>query len=85
MTNPMHTVILTPNAIVFDSLAESVTAPGINGDFTILAGHVPFLSILRAGSVKIRKSDGSDFMYSIKSGVCNVQANRVTFLIEHVN
>ncbi|PKH49636.1 hypothetical protein CXF68_02540 [Tenacibaculum sp. Bg11-29] len=49
----MFLEIVTPEAILFSSEVDSVTVPGINGEFQMLNNHVSIVSILTKGAVKI--------------------------------
>ncbi|APG65709.1 MULTISPECIES: F0F1 ATP synthase subunit epsilon [Tenacibaculum] len=49
----MFLEIVTPEAILFSSEIDSVTVPGINGDFQMMNNHAPVVSILKEGMVKI--------------------------------
>ncbi len=49
----MFLEIVTPEAILFSSDVDSVTVPGIDGDFQMLNNHAPIVSILDKGTVKI--------------------------------
>ncbi|CAL2089257.1 ATP synthase epsilon chain [Tenacibaculum sp. 190524A02b] len=49
----MFLEIVTPEAILFSSEVDSVTVPGIDGEFQMLNNHAPIVSILNKGSVKI--------------------------------
>lgn len=49
----MFLEIVTPEAILFSSNVDSVTVPGIDGEFQMLNNHAPVVSILNKGTVKI--------------------------------
>ncbi|WP_339884331.1 F0F1 ATP synthase subunit epsilon [Polaribacter vadi] len=49
----MFLEIVTPEAILFSSEVDSITVPGVDGDFQILNNHAPIISILREGVVKV--------------------------------
>ncbi|CAM1373678.1 conserved hypothetical protein [Tenacibaculum litopenaei] len=49
----MFLEIVSPEAILFSSEVDSVTVPGINGDFQMLNNHAPVVSILSQGTVKV--------------------------------
>jgi F-type H+-transporting ATPase subunit epsilon len=49
----MFLEIVTPEAILFSSEVDSLSAPGINGEFQLLNNHAPVVSILKEGIVKI--------------------------------
>ena len=49
----MFLEIVTPEAILFSSEVDSITVPGVDGDFQMLNNHAPIVSILREGVVKV--------------------------------
>jgi F-type H+-transporting ATPase subunit epsilon len=50
----MYLEIVSPEAILFSGEVTSVTVPGINGEFQMLANHAPIVSLLQEGVVKIQ-------------------------------
>ena len=50
----MFLEIVTPEAVLFSSNVDSVTVPGINGEFQMLNNHAPIVSVLDKGTVKIQ-------------------------------
>jgi F-type H+-transporting ATPase subunit epsilon len=49
----MYLEIVTPEATIFKGEVDSVSVPGVNGDFEMLNNHAAIVSILKKGSVKI--------------------------------
>jgi F-type H+-transporting ATPase subunit epsilon len=49
----MFLEIVTPEAILFSSEVDSITVPGVDGDFQMLNNHAPIVSVLREGLVKV--------------------------------
>lgn len=49
----MFLEIVTPEAILFSSEVDSLTVPGVNGEFQMLNNHAPVVSILKEGVVNI--------------------------------
>ena len=49
----MYLEIVTPEATLFTGDVESVSVPGVNGEFEMLNNHAPTVSLLKAGHVKI--------------------------------
>lgn len=45
--------IVTPEMTLFSGQVESVSVPGINGQFQMLDNHAPVVSLLTSGSIKI--------------------------------
>ena len=48
----MHLEIVSPEATLFSGEVTSVTVPGVNGEFQMLMGHAPIVSLLQEGTVK---------------------------------
>ena len=49
----MYLEIVTPEAVLFSSEVDSLTVPGINGEFQMLNNHAPVVSVLKEGVVSI--------------------------------
>jgi len=49
----MFLEIVTPEAILFSSEIDSISVPGVNGEFQMLNNHAPIVSILKEGTVHI--------------------------------
>jgi len=49
----MYLEIVTPEAVLFSSEVDSVSVPGVNGQFQMLNNHAPIVSILKEGTVNI--------------------------------
>lgn len=64
-----HLSILSPNRSWFEGSAESVTAPGQDGEFGVLAHHIPLLAGLKAGVVTVRAPGGKILYFAVDGGV----------------
>jgi F-type H+-transporting ATPase subunit epsilon len=49
----MHLEVVSPEAILFSSEVDSISVPGVNGEFQMLNNHAPIVSILKQGTVSI--------------------------------
>ena len=49
----MYLEIVTPEATLFKGDVESVSVPGVLGEFEMLKDHAPIVSLLKEGYVKI--------------------------------
>ncbi len=76
--------ILTPDREWFAGSAESVTAPGQNGEFGVLAHHIPMIAGLKAGVVLVRASGGQTQWFAVDGGVLGVDGNGVRILTGRV-
>ena len=74
--------ILTPNGQIFNGEAISVTLPGEEGEFGVLAHHSSLSTLLEAGVIDIEKEDKSVESILINWGVVNVDEEKVIVLVE---
>lgn len=73
--------IYTPDQLVFQGEAGSVTVPGTSGSFEVLKDHAPIISTLEDGKVIVRTSGNAE-TFLIKGGVVEVKDNKVVVLAE---
>jgi hypothetical protein len=55
MAGKLHFSLVSPEREVFSGLVDQVDAPGVEGDFGVLAGHAPFMTALREGVAGISR------------------------------
>lgn len=92
----MFLEIVSPEATLFSGEVNSVTVPGINGEFQILNNHAAVVSILQAGVVKLegnheinenfknrfsKNKDGKTILL-IESGTIEMKDNKVILLAD---
>lgn len=75
----VHLEITTPEKVLISEDVDSVEAPGVTGEFQILAEHTPFLSGLKIGQVVFSVS-GQRNSIAITGGFCEVKDNRAVIL-----
>jgi F-type H+-transporting ATPase subunit epsilon len=73
--------IVTPERVVFSDDVVSLVAPAEQGYYGVLAGHAPFLSILKPGEVRIRSERG-ELHYATSGGFMEVTPKRTVILSE---
>ena len=92
----MYLEIVSPEATLFTGDVTSVTVPGINGEFQMLANHAPIVSLLQEGNVKIEgnvtidEANESKFskdttgktILAITSGTIEMKDNKVIVLAD---
>jgi F-type H+-transporting ATPase subunit epsilon len=74
-----HLEIRTPQKLIYEGDVSSVKAPGELGSFEILPGHIPFLTILETGEIRVRETDTPQSL-AISGGVFEVLRTGVTVL-----
>ncbi|MDD2465317.1 MAG: F0F1 ATP synthase subunit epsilon [Desulfobulbus sp.] len=73
--------VVTPNGAVVSEEVDIVTAPGVGGEFGVLANHAPFLSTIKTGTLSFKKDRVSKFLM-VSGGFTEVSNNKITFLVE---
>lgn len=73
--------IVTPDQLVLSREVDYVGAPGLEGEFGVLPGHVPFISALTIGGLYY-KTDGKTRFVFVAGGFAEVSDNKVTVLAE---
>ncbi len=65
--------IVTPEKIVYENDdVTSVTVPTKEGEITVLAHHIPLVTTIKTGQIKVIK-DGEAFGCAISGGILEVQ------------
>ena len=77
----LHLEIRTPEQLIYEGDITSVRAPGELGSFEILVGHLPFLTVLEVGEIRLRESDTSQSI-ATSGGVFEVLRTGVTVLAD---
>jgi F-type H+-transporting ATPase subunit epsilon len=79
----MQLDILTPGKKVFSGQVESSTLPGAEGQFQILNNHAPIISILAAGNLKYKTSEGEQVV-KVTGGLVEVNDNKIIVLADGI-
>ena len=77
----IHLEVVTPKGPVVREDVDIVTAPGVEGEFGVLANHAPFLSAIKTGTLVIKQDKREKFLM-VSSGFVEVSNNKATFLVE---
>lgn len=82
MAGKLHFSLVAPERQLYAADVDQVDAPGLEGDFGVLAGHAPFMTALKAGQVTVH--DGSSTrVFAIEGGFADVTPAGLTILAEH--
>lgn len=81
MSEKIQLEIVTPKGAAVSEAVDIVTAPGIAGEFGVLANHAPLLSTIKIGVLSYKK-DGREQNMMVSGGFCEVSNNKITFLVE---
>ncbi|MDF9826211.1 F-type H+-transporting ATPase subunit epsilon [Ereboglobus sp. PH5-5] len=74
--------IVTPAACVYSETIETVVVPTTTGEIGILPGHLPLLTQVRAGELRVTKDGVEDYII-IGDGFAEIECDRVSILAEN--
>ena len=77
----LHLEIVTPDQVVLDTHVDYVGAPGVDGEFGVLAGHTLLLTALQVGALYYR-IDGKESQVFVSGGFVEVANNKVSVLAQ---
>ncbi|ENM3752443.1 MULTISPECIES: F0F1 ATP synthase subunit epsilon [Vibrio] len=67
---------------IFSGWARSIQVSGESGDLGVLAGHLPLLTFIRPGMVRIVTNKGEEEIIYLSGGILEVHAKDVTILAD---
>jgi F-type H+-transporting ATPase subunit epsilon len=80
----LHFELVTPERLVRSDEVHMVVVPGIEGDFGVMAGHAPFMTVLKDGDevAVYRASGGQTERIPVSGGFAEMGAHGLTILAE---
>ena len=77
--------IISPEKVIFsDANVQEVTLPSYEGELGILKDHIPIISFLRPGIVKISKTTENVESFFVLDGITEFYSNNLTILSSKV-
>ena len=73
--------IVTPDKVVLEADVDYVGAPGVDGEFGVLPGHIPLLAALTTGELYYRQGTDTRWAF-VAGGFAEVSGNKVSILAE---
>jgi F-type H+-transporting ATPase subunit epsilon len=73
--------VVTPDRLVLSTEAEVVVCPGVEGQFGVLVGHIPFLSALDIGEMYYKAGGKTEYL-AVSGGFAEVTGSKVTIVAE---
>jgi F-type H+-transporting ATPase subunit epsilon len=75
--------LVSPERVLLSGEATEVIVPGLEGDFTVLAGHAPVISALRPGILDIQQGSSRRRIY-VRGGFAEVDPTQLTILAQNL-
>lgn len=79
---PLTLEIVTPEARVYTDTIDSVVIPTIEGEIGVLPGHIPLLTQVEHGELRVTKGTETLFL-AVSGGFAEVGGDRVNVLAEY--
>jgi F-type H+-transporting ATPase subunit epsilon len=73
--------IVTPEAKIYSEDVDMVTLPGTEGDLGVYPKHVPLLTTLRPGELRVLK-DGRETFLAVGEGFVEIKSDAVSVLTD---
>ena len=70
--------IISPEEVMLSDKVNSVTIPSFEGEMTILSDHIPLITFLRPGIIKI--SGDKEVKYFVEEGTVEFSENKLIIL-----
>ncbi|MGD8386600.1 MAG: F0F1 ATP synthase subunit epsilon [Desulfobacteraceae bacterium] len=77
----LHLEVVTPERVLVSRDVDTVVAPGTEGEFGILPGHIPFLSGILPGELRYEAEGKKEYM-AVVDGFAEVSEDRVSILVD---
>ena len=78
--NTLQVNVVSAEESIFTGRARFFVFPGENGELGIYPRHLPLITRIRPGSVRIRMEDGKEEFVFVAGGILEVQPDCVTVL-----
>lgn len=79
---PLTLEIVTPEARVYSDTIDSVVVPTVEGEVGILPGHIPLLTQVEHGELRVTKGTKT-LLLAVSGGFAEIEGDRVHVLAEH--
>ena len=74
--------IVTPEARVYSDTVDNVVIPTVEGEIGVLPGHLPLLSQVADGELRVTKGSTTEGLV-VGDGFVQIQGDKVSIIAEH--
>jgi F-type H+-transporting ATPase subunit epsilon len=79
---PLTLEIVTPEAKVYSDTIDSVVIPTVEGEIGVLPGHIPLLTQVEHGELRVNKGATTELLV-VSGGFAQIDGDRVRVLAEN--
>jgi F-type H+-transporting ATPase subunit epsilon len=73
--------IVTPERVVFEDTVDAAIMPTVQGEITVLPNHIPLVSLLKAGVMRLKKG-AEETILAVSGGVIEVDGGSIVVLAD---
>lgn len=74
--------VISPERLVHTVKGVEVLLPTVEGQIGIRRGHLPLITVLKAGEVVVKHTDGSEALYAVGGGFAEIIKDHVRILAD---
>jgi len=78
---PLTLELVTPEARVYSDTIDSVVIPTVEGEIGVLPGHIPLLTQVGYGELRVTKG-GATQLLAVGGGFAQISADKISILAE---
>jgi F-type H+-transporting ATPase subunit epsilon len=78
----LYLEIISPEKLLFAGEITIIKLPGVSGSFEIMKNHVPIISTLKQGKIKVKETSGIVSYFDVEGGLVEASNNEVKVLVE---
>ena len=82
MSDALKVSVISPEKVLFEGSARSVSAPAFDGEMGILPMHAPLMTLLGKGTLRLGTAEG-ERRFDVEGGFLQVVDNQVRVVTEN--
>lgn len=82
MSDALKVSVISPEKVLFEGSARSVSAPAFDGEMGILPMHAPLMTLLGKGTLRLETAEG-ERRFSVEGGFLQVVDDQVRVVTEN--
>lgn len=81
MDKQIELKIITPEKVLYQEMVDSVSFQTMDGEITVLPNHLPIISAIKPGELRIKKEKEVEY-FSVTRGVAEVDGKSIIILTD---
>ena len=82
MSDALKVSVISPEKVLFEGSARSVSAPAFDGEMGILPMHAPLMTLLGKGTLRLETAEG-ERRFNVEGGFLQVVDDQVRVVTEN--